>query len=272
MVVARVMQHDVAPPSAYASNVPAKLDAVVCKSLALNPANRFATALEMALKLEEAVGSVSALEIATWVGTLPGEQLEARAQRIAEIERDEPQPSVSGLRCAAAEISAASLDARTAGSARAVAPLAQDTLEVQTATAVEVAKVAAGGGASNGTAGVVRFNAAAGRRRSTRVIGLALSAAIAVLLLWVRVGRPTATAQDNVPVVAMPPIAESVPVLSPSAIPVPRAPGAETSLSTPTSAMSAVPSVAPAGSPRPQSARPAPSKARTPFDVIGGRR
>lgn len=86
-IVGKVLNGDIARPSTKNPDIPEKLDALVMKGLARDPDQRFATALEMAVALEDAVGLVSAREVGTWVGNCARRRLDDRAARVAEIER-----------------------------------------------------------------------------------------------------------------------------------------------------------------------------------------
>jgi serine/threonine-protein kinase len=85
----------VAPPSALMADssvlgvdadLLARLDDVTLRALEWDPEQRFGTAREMAVALEEAVSVASPVEIGAWVEALAGERLVARAERLLEIE------------------------------------------------------------------------------------------------------------------------------------------------------------------------------------------
>jgi hypothetical protein len=80
-----------APGSVVA--VPPALDAVLLKGLARDPAQRFATAREMAQAIESCVELASATRVGSWVESLAADTLAARRQVIQRIERDAPQGS-----------------------------------------------------------------------------------------------------------------------------------------------------------------------------------
>jgi len=73
-------------PSELIAELPPELDNVVRRALALHPAERVATAREMALELERAVAPASTLEVSEWVDTLVGPLLRERAERIYDLE------------------------------------------------------------------------------------------------------------------------------------------------------------------------------------------
>lgn len=81
-----VLQGATQPPSALVPDLPKVLDEVTMRGLARDPADRFDTARDMAVALEQAVGFASAREVASWVENLASETLAVRAEKIAELE------------------------------------------------------------------------------------------------------------------------------------------------------------------------------------------
>ncbi len=81
-----VMTMDAPAPSTLSPEVPPALDAVVLKGLSRDPANRFATAREMAVAIEAAVPVATPMKVAEWVEGLIGSTLAARDAARAEIE------------------------------------------------------------------------------------------------------------------------------------------------------------------------------------------
>jgi serine/threonine-protein kinase len=91
-----ILRGNVAPPSAAARAAGAvppsgkealeRLDAVVLRGLHLQPAERFATAREMALALENAVAPATASEVGAWVEQVASATLARRAAEITAIE------------------------------------------------------------------------------------------------------------------------------------------------------------------------------------------
>jgi serine/threonine-protein kinase len=88
----------VAPPSEIALGVPAALDAIVLRGLARDPADRFATAREMAVELERNGGQVSAVEVGEWVERIAKDAIATRAKKVAEIEHHSPSEQMSAAR------------------------------------------------------------------------------------------------------------------------------------------------------------------------------
>jgi eukaryotic-like serine/threonine-protein kinase len=84
----QVLERKVPLLSATVPGVPKALDDVVAKGLARVPTERWSNAREMAIALETAVSPASSREVADWVKTLLGEELDARAARVRRIESE----------------------------------------------------------------------------------------------------------------------------------------------------------------------------------------
>ncbi|WP_437746901.1 serine/threonine-protein kinase [Sorangium sp. So ce1504] len=84
-IFGRILEGVVQPPSVY-GDVPKALDEVVLRGLDRDPARRYATALEMAAALEEALPPASPRAVGAWVEATAGTLLEARAKSLAAIE------------------------------------------------------------------------------------------------------------------------------------------------------------------------------------------
>jgi serine/threonine protein kinase len=82
------------PPSRFAPNLPHALDALVMRALARRPADRFASALEMAEALFAAVPPASTTEVGKWCKRLARESLGTRESLVAQIESDSAPPSL----------------------------------------------------------------------------------------------------------------------------------------------------------------------------------
>ena len=74
------------PPSKRAPSLPPELDALVMRGLSRDPEQRFATAREMAVTLEELIQPATAAQTGDWVMSLAEEALAGRAKRVREIE------------------------------------------------------------------------------------------------------------------------------------------------------------------------------------------
>ncbi|MCW5836197.1 MAG: serine/threonine protein kinase, partial [Labilithrix sp.] len=82
-VIQKILDHDVKPPSTIVPALPGALDAVVLRGLASDPAERFASGLEMALALETSLAPAPREDVAAWVTRLKEAELEAREARIS---------------------------------------------------------------------------------------------------------------------------------------------------------------------------------------------
>ncbi|MBX3131664.1 MAG: protein kinase [Polyangiaceae bacterium] len=73
-------------PSQVAPWIPPHVDAVVMRGLAPSPQQRFATAREMAIAVERAIGVASPYEVGEWVRAWAQDALTLRAARVREME------------------------------------------------------------------------------------------------------------------------------------------------------------------------------------------
>ena len=96
-IAEQVLSAPIVPASTFAPQVSRELDAVVLRGLARDRNARFHSARDMALALERAVPTASALEVGAWVESRAGEQLAQRAR----VVRDAEAGSVSDLAGAA---------------------------------------------------------------------------------------------------------------------------------------------------------------------------
>jgi serine/threonine-protein kinase len=85
-VIAQVLAGAHDPPSRFAPSLPNALDVLIMRALARRPESRFATALEMAEALFEAVPPASATEVGRWCMRLARESLGVRESMLADIE------------------------------------------------------------------------------------------------------------------------------------------------------------------------------------------
>ncbi len=81
-----VMERKIELPSQHNPSLPEGLDAIVMRGLASDPDERFSTAREMAIALEEAVPPATSRAVGDWVQAVAVDVLESRASRVAEIE------------------------------------------------------------------------------------------------------------------------------------------------------------------------------------------
>lgn len=111
-VARRILDHDFVAPSTHVPALPRALDAAVMRALARAPEMRFASALEMALALEESLAPASAEEVGAWVESLAGARIRARYEAPAlaahaERARTLPPSSPSSRWIAPAMVAAA---------------------------------------------------------------------------------------------------------------------------------------------------------------------
>jgi len=84
--VQKLLHAEIELPSKFVPELPAALDLVVAKALARSPDERFESARAMAEALERAVAPCSMLELASWVESLIGEELDARSELVFDVE------------------------------------------------------------------------------------------------------------------------------------------------------------------------------------------
>jgi serine/threonine protein kinase len=96
-VLRQIMTKKIDPPSAFNPLVAATVDDVVLRGLARDPKDRYASARDMALALEEAVHLATATVVGAWTERLAEATLAERAERIREVEAAPPPdaPAVS---------------------------------------------------------------------------------------------------------------------------------------------------------------------------------
>jgi serine/threonine-protein kinase len=87
-VLEKLLFSTLSPPSTMVNGIPPALDEVVMKGLARDPAERWKTAREMALALEEAMPPATALRTAAWLEALAGDALTLREARLSAIESE----------------------------------------------------------------------------------------------------------------------------------------------------------------------------------------
>ena len=85
--VEKLMRGDFESPGSHGRAIPAALDAIVMKALARDPAERHASAREMALAIEGVCGIATASEVGAWIHEIAGSKLATRAARLAQLER-----------------------------------------------------------------------------------------------------------------------------------------------------------------------------------------
>jgi len=93
LTLVRAIEGRIDPPSMYNAEIDSLADGVVLRGLARDPNDRFTTAREMALAIEQTIGLASPSEVGEWVEHIAADELGKRAARIAEIE----QASLEGV-------------------------------------------------------------------------------------------------------------------------------------------------------------------------------
>ncbi|WP_437971354.1 serine/threonine-protein kinase [Sorangium sp. So ce260] len=187
-IFGRVLEGVVQPPSVY-GDVPKALDEVVLRGLDKDPERRFATALEMAAALEEALPPASPRAVGAWVEATAGTLLEARAKSLAAIETSQRSAAPAPAPSSPAAVEHAPLreiDTRPAlpSSNRARAQRASVTVPTMTRTVEDMARPLASALATPiVAAGPARRASAQLVRASTLAIGAA------ALVLALVVGR-----------------------------------------------------------------------------------
>jgi eukaryotic-like serine/threonine-protein kinase len=82
----KLLVHPIEPPSKLVRGLSPSLDAIVLRGLSRAPADRYATAREMALALEAVVPAITATATSEWVMSLAADALSDRAKRVREVE------------------------------------------------------------------------------------------------------------------------------------------------------------------------------------------
>jgi eukaryotic-like serine/threonine-protein kinase len=87
----RILLGQVPVPSTFASDLPRGLDDVVMRGLRIDPAERFATASEMAVALEGVTARAAPRDVGAWLQKVAGESLRERSERLQQIELAQKQ-------------------------------------------------------------------------------------------------------------------------------------------------------------------------------------
>jgi serine/threonine-protein kinase len=96
VVLARVLEGAVPPPSTFAAGLPQALDAVVLRGLDRDPSRRYPTARDMALALQREVGALATSEVGDWVEGLAHEARAERERQLVALERMDGDAEVKG--------------------------------------------------------------------------------------------------------------------------------------------------------------------------------
>jgi serine/threonine protein kinase len=86
-VLHAVLHRELEAPSKVASDINAKLDAVVMRALQRDPDKRFASAGEMSAALEAAMGPATQRDVGDWVKRVARERLSHRRAHLSEVEQ-----------------------------------------------------------------------------------------------------------------------------------------------------------------------------------------
>jgi eukaryotic-like serine/threonine-protein kinase len=114
-----VLEREIGRPTELRADVTAELEEVLLRGLARNPDHRFADARAMAF----AIGPVaSPTEVRDWMMSLAGDAIEARAQRVREIEAPPRTPTARRGRALVAALAIAAAGALVFLVARPKAP------------------------------------------------------------------------------------------------------------------------------------------------------
>jgi eukaryotic-like serine/threonine-protein kinase len=103
-VIGQVLAGNKVPPSAHVPGLPPALDIATMRGLSVDPKDRYATAHDMAIALEEAVPLVSASKIGAWVEEVAKETLDLRKARISVIESDSTLRAPASVQAAEAPV------------------------------------------------------------------------------------------------------------------------------------------------------------------------
>jgi serine/threonine-protein kinase len=86
VLVQRVLQEPIRPPSTHIADIAPELDAIVMRGLAREREQRYATAREMALELERKLGIATQSEVSDWLQHIAGAALEQRASQLRRMQ------------------------------------------------------------------------------------------------------------------------------------------------------------------------------------------
>jgi serine/threonine-protein kinase len=85
-ILKNILHRPIDPPSDTVPDLPKAIDAIVLKGLARDPSDRFVTARDMAIALEDSVPMATQSSVGSWVEVVAAKSLKERAARVAEIE------------------------------------------------------------------------------------------------------------------------------------------------------------------------------------------
>jgi eukaryotic-like serine/threonine-protein kinase len=85
-ILENILHRPVDPPSDVIPDLPKAIDAIVLKGISRDPSDRFATARDMAIALEDSIPMATQSSVGSWVEVVAAKSLKDRATRVAEIE------------------------------------------------------------------------------------------------------------------------------------------------------------------------------------------
>jgi eukaryotic-like serine/threonine-protein kinase len=97
-IVHRVLFEKIEAPSKHRQDIPAALDALTLRGLSRDMTERFASAHEMALALEQGTRLATQSEIAAWLQEIAGARLAARSEQLSALQAAKRAPEPNGVR------------------------------------------------------------------------------------------------------------------------------------------------------------------------------
>src|SRR5688572_14469721 len=89
-VLRKILRDEVPPPSEFAPGLSSEVDEVVARALCKDPDQRYQTAEQLALDVEQIIELAPAREVGEWLDSVAGEILGKRERLLQEIERTGP--------------------------------------------------------------------------------------------------------------------------------------------------------------------------------------
>jgi serine/threonine-protein kinase len=86
-VLRKILRDEVPPPSQFVAGSSADVDRVVLRALCKDPEQRYQTARELALDVEQIIGLAPEVDVGEWIYSVAGEILTKRERLLQEIER-----------------------------------------------------------------------------------------------------------------------------------------------------------------------------------------
>lgn len=135
-LLARALEGNIPWPSTLIQGIPPALEAVVMKGLSRDPQQRYWSARDMALAIEQTVPLASQREVGEWVQSVASGRLQERAARIAAVEANGEVKAPDAVSVAAAMRARSSADLRSGISAvqSASASMPSITADVRSAS------------------------------------------------------------------------------------------------------------------------------------------